>query len=281
MIVDAQLHLWPEESPEHPWAPGGRERVHRPEPFTHEEAVALMDGAGVDRAVIVPPSWLGDSPHYALEAVARHPGRFAVMARIALDRREESAVLLPSWRDTPGMLGVRLTFMMKERAWLDDGTADWFWPAAESCGLPVMVHAPDGKEKILAVARRHPGLTLVIDHMGLSMDVAREGRLAEAIAGTVRFADCPNVCVKLSSAPNYSGEAYPFRDMAPHIKSVVEAFGPERCFWGTDVTRDWNKCSYAERVTHFTETLDFLDADALDWIMGRAVVERLGWTDAA
>ncbi len=36
------------------------------------------------------------------------------------------------------MLGVRVTFLGPAAAWLTDGTADWFWPAAEKAGLPVM-----------------------------------------------------------------------------------------------------------------------------------------------
>src|SRR6185436_11571675 len=66
-IVDAQIHLWKAESEDWKWIPGARPQM--PEPFTIEKAVPLMDEAGVDRAVIVPPSWPGDRNDYALEAV--------------------------------------------------------------------------------------------------------------------------------------------------------------------------------------------------------------------
>ena len=55
-----------------------------PEPFTHDKLLPLMNEAGVDRAVIVPPSWPGDRNDYGLEAVKRYPHRFAVMGRIPL-----------------------------------------------------------------------------------------------------------------------------------------------------------------------------------------------------
>ena len=77
-----------------------------------------MDEAGVDRAVIVPPSWPGDRNDYGLEAAKRYPNRFAVMGRIPL-QNPKSAALLPKWKEQPGMLGVRLTFMREQSALLD------------------------------------------------------------------------------------------------------------------------------------------------------------------
>ena len=86
MIVDAQVHLWKANTPDRPWLP---DRVAQlPEPFLIEKLVPMMDEAGVDRAVIVPPSWEGDRNDYALEAVRRYPARFAVMGRIPLERSE-------------------------------------------------------------------------------------------------------------------------------------------------------------------------------------------------
>ena len=57
-ITDAQIHLWKAESEDWKWVPGVTPQL--PEPFTIERAIAMMDEAGVDRAVIVPPSWPGD-----------------------------------------------------------------------------------------------------------------------------------------------------------------------------------------------------------------------------
>jgi predicted TIM-barrel fold metal-dependent hydrolase len=109
-----------------------------PEPFTIERIIPLMDEAGVDRVVIVPPASLdGEHIDYFQEAVKRYPSRFAIMARVALDKPDRAA-RLATWRDQPGVLGVRLNFGPGEAAWLTDGTADWFWPTAEKARLPVM-----------------------------------------------------------------------------------------------------------------------------------------------
>jgi predicted TIM-barrel fold metal-dependent hydrolase len=273
MIVDAQVHVWKPEAPDRPWVPGRVAQL--PEPFTIEKLVPMMDGAGVDRVVIVPPSWEGDRNDYALEAVKRYPGRFAVMGRIPL-QDPKSAALLPKWREQPGMLGVRVTFQRNQAAWLTDGTADWFWPAAEKAGLPVMFLASGRAPRFAGIAERHPQLTLIIDHMGLTADVAKN--MPEAIEQTVALAKYPNVSCKVSSAPTHSSQPYPFADMKPHLRRVIEAFGPQRCYWGTDMTNSLAKASYRQRITHFTEELDFLSESDKDWIMGRAILARLGWT---
>ena len=276
MIVDAQVHLWKEETPERPWPAWGRAARHLPEPLTYERMLRQMDDAGVHRAVIVPPSWEGDRNDYALEAAQKYPKRFAVMGRIALDD-PQSAKLLPGWRKTPGMLGIRVTFSYGKESWISDGTADWFWPAAEAAGVPLMIHPPNFIPALAKIAEKHPRLKLIVDHFGISREIAHERKIPEAIERTVSLARYPNVYVKTSSAPTYSHESYPFRDMYPHIRRVVEAFGPQRCFWGCDLSISYDKCSYRQRVTHFTEELDFLNEADKKLIMGEAILECLGW----
>jgi len=193
----------------------------------------MMDEAGVDRAVIVPPSWPGDRNDYALEAVKRHPTRFRVMGRIPL-QDPKSADRLPTWKQQQGMLGVRVIFNNPRTIpWLTDGTADWFWPAAEKAGLPVMCFAPGRTAVFGQIAQKHPQLTLIIDHMGVNMAMANDGKLEDAIAETVTLAKYPNVSVKLSASPGISREPYPFRDVTVYLKRVFDAYGPQRSYWGT------------------------------------------------
>ncbi len=246
-----------------------------------------MEEAGVDRVVIVPPATLeGERIDYAQEAVKRYRGRFAIMARIALDKPERAA-RLPTWRDQLGVLGVRLNFARDEAAWLTDGTADWFWPAAEKAGLPVMFLTSGQTSLFARIAERHPQLTLIIDHMGVgagqrprsdSSGSVRNDAVPEAIAQSAALAKYPNVSVKLSSVPLISTEPYPFRDVTPHIHRLFDAYGAQRCHWGTDVTNSFARATYRQRVTHFTEELPFLSESDKDWIMGRAILTRLRWT---
>jgi predicted TIM-barrel fold metal-dependent hydrolase len=275
IIVDSQVHLWKAESQDWPWVPGAKPQLL--EPFTIEKLVPMMDDAGVNRAVIVPPGWPGDRNDYALEAAKRYPDRFAVMGRIAL-QDPKSVALLPKWKEQPGMLGVRVIFNNDVTIpWLTDGTADWFWPAAEKAGLPVMFFAPGRTLMFARIAERHPQLTLIVDHMGVNAVMAKEKTIPAGIDQAVALAKYPNVSIKMSSAPNMSLESYPFRDVTVHLRRVFDAYGPQRCYWGTDLTNSFAKATYRQRVTHFTEELSFLSESDKDWVMGRAILERLKW----
>ena len=132
MIVDSQVHLWPAETPDWRWVPGATPQL--PEPFTAEKLLPLMNESGVNRVVVVTPGWVGDRNDYSLEVARRYPDRFAVMGRFPL-KDPKAAALLPTWRQQPGMLGIRLSFLGPAATWLADGTADWFWPAAERAGF--------------------------------------------------------------------------------------------------------------------------------------------------
>jgi L-fuconolactonase len=274
LITDAQAHLWKADSPERPWPAGGASYAHGTEDYTAEMLLAEMEKAGVDRAVLVPPSFEGDRNDVCQAAAIAHPDRFAVMGRITLDD-PASSDLVPSWRDQPGMLGFRLTFSrLNHRAWLEDGTADWLWAAAEKAGVPLMVFAPGSTEHIRSIAQRHPGLRLVIDHLGINTEL-RDDQIDGPIDEVVTLADLDNVAVKASSLPSVVTESYPFPSLHGRIEKVVDAFGPRRVFWGCDVTR--LPCTYRQGVTLFTEELDFLGHDELEWIMGRGIEEWLGW----
>jgi predicted TIM-barrel fold metal-dependent hydrolase len=276
IILDTQVHIWAANTPDRPWGEGMENRAHLPVPLTHPKLLTLMDEAGVDRAILVPPSLDGDRNDLCLAAAAEHPNRFAVMGRIFLDRPSAPAKL-EEMAGQKGMLGVRLTFHRdNDRPLLTNGAADWFWPMAERLQMPVMVHAPERLPIIGEIAARHPDLTLIVDHMGF----ARETMDGEAEAGADRIlalADHRNVFVKASALPCYSTEPYPYRNLHGPLKRIIAGFGVQRAFWGSDFSRLPSDCSYRQAVTMFTEELDFLSASDLEWVMGRGVLECLNW----
>lgn len=275
-IVDAQVHVWASSTPERPWPADGFGREHTPDPLTAEVLIARMDAAGIDRAVLVPPSWEGDRNDLALKAVADYPGRFAIMGRFPIEDAANQP-LVDTWRDPPGMLGARITFLMPyQRQWLADGTVDWFWTAAERAGLPLMVLPPDQLPLIDAVAERHPGLRMIIDHLAMT-STRRDAEAFAALDALYPLARHPNIAVKATALPCYTTERYPFTGIHDHIRRVVDAFGPARVFWGTDLSR--LPCDYREAVTLFTEELDFLTEADKTLIMGQGIRDWLGWTD--
>jgi len=268
LIVDAQVHLWAANTPERPWP--ARHQPHRPEPITRDELLREMAAAGVDRVVIVPPAWEGERNDVALAAALSHPERFAVMGR--LDPEAPGARgLLAGWRRQPGMLGLRFTF---HRPLLVEGKVDWLWSEAEKHGVPIMLLVLHSDLHLIdRVAELHPGLKLVIDHLGL-----HHGKDEEAFAGLdqlLALARRPNIAVKASCLPFFTTDAYPYRRLHPHIRRVYDAFGPQRMFWGSDLSR--LPCSYRQCVTMFTEEIPWLTAQDQEWIMGRGLCEWIGW----
>ncbi len=275
-IVDAQVHIWYPNTPERPWPPANPDvKPHRDrQAFVLDDLLAEMNAAGIHRAIITPPGWEGDYSDKAIEAARLYPDRLAVMGRFALDlpaNREKVAV----WKDQAGMLGMRLTFSgAKQRKWLSDGTADWFWPAAEKASLGVMIYVPGNLPPAKKIAERYPGLKLIIDHMACPRGSKDEDAFAH-IGELCELARYPNVAVKIGALPCYTNEPYPYQKLHPYIRRVYDAFGPQKLFWASDLTR--LPCSYALCKTMITEEMKWLTRADLEWIMGRGVCEWLGW----
>jgi len=274
IIIDSQVHIWAPQTPERPYITEDASRPHRPVPLGYEQLLLDMKAVGVHRVVCVPPSWEGYRNDYALEAAQKFSDRFAVMGKIPLNDpsgRERIA----TWKQQPGMLGFRVSFRHGgTHSWLDDGIADWFWAEAERYDVPVMVFAPCTVAKIGEIAERHPGLRVIVDHMGLN--VRWKGKaLGPGVDLLLKFARFKNVAVKASCLPCYVDEPYPFPTLHPQIRRVVDCFGPQRVFWGTDLSQ--LTCTYRQAVTLFTEELDFLSDADKEWIMGRGLAEWLEW----
>ncbi|MCX7376413.1 MAG: hypothetical protein NTY94_06705 [Alphaproteobacteria bacterium] len=69
-------------------------------------------------------------------------------------------------------------------------------------------------------------------------------------------------------------EAYPYRNLHDGLRRIFDAYGPQRFFWGTDITR--MPCPWTQCITMFTEELPWL-RDDLDWVMGRGIRAWLNW----
>jgi predicted TIM-barrel fold metal-dependent hydrolase len=266
MIVDAQIHVWEASRPDRPWPPVGEgartATPHRAHPLSAAEALAAMDEAGVDRAFLVPPSWEGERNDVALAAASLHPARFAVFGRVPT-----TVTSLADWRAQPGIIGARVI--------LTEETLDhWLWSEAEAHDVPLMV-APAGKMRLLAdIARQHARLRITVDHMGAR--VHRTGSNAfNEIDQLIPLAVLPNVAVKASCLPGYSAQSHPWSDVTPFLRRLFDAFGSERLFWGSDLSR--LPCPYPMLVRFFRDELPWLKGGARDAVMGEAILSWLGW----
>jgi predicted TIM-barrel fold metal-dependent hydrolase len=269
-IVDAQIHTWGSGLPSN----ASHIQVTH---FTPAEAIALMDEGGIDAAIIHPPGWDPNSTAMAFQAVRDYPGRFAIMGALPLDR-PDSRERIATWRQQPGMLGLRYGFLHDPaRQRLHDGEYEWLFAEAEKAGVPIATLATDSLAVLGRIVERHPGLRLTIDHLGgrggltTLKDHAAMTHMPELLA----LARLPNVAVKATGAPGYSAEAYPYPIMQTYLRQIFDAFGPHRMFWGTDITK--MPCSWRQCATMFTEELPWLKGRDRDLVMGEAICAWWGW----
>jgi predicted TIM-barrel fold metal-dependent hydrolase len=137
-----------------------------------------------------------------------------------------------------------------------------------------MVLAPRQHEHVRAIAERHPGLKLALDHLNLSGET-KDAAIADEIDELVKLAALPNVSVKMSAVPCYSSEPFPYPALQVQLRRTFDAFGPDRVFWGSDLTR--LRGSYEDLVRLFTEELDFLGGADLAAVMGGSLIDWIGW----
>ena len=277
MSVDSQVHIWAADTPERPWPPivdPTQSRSHKPQPITTADMLREMDAAGVNRALIAPPVWEGVRNDLALAAARDYPERFAVMGRVDLNN-PASRDLLPTWKQQPGMLGLRYALGRPlVRPLLIEGRIDWLWPAAEKAGLPLMLFPLASDLHLFdRIAEQHPNLKITIDHLALGR--GKDDVAFKEFDLLLPLAKRPNISVKVSCLPLYTTDAYPYKRLHPYVRRIYDAFGPKRMFWGSDLSR--LECTYRESVTMFTEEMPWLSATDMEWIMGRGVCEWVGW----
>ena len=268
LIVDAQVHIWGKNLPTNP--------SHRQiTSFSKDDLLKEMDEAGVDAAVIHPPGWDPDSGTLAIEAARQHPNRLAILGNFPLDR-PESRSLVDGWKQQPGMRGLRFTFQQPHmQSWPTDGTMEWLWPAAAKAGVPVALAAASFLPAVGQIAERHPEARIIIDHLGRGAGAKDEAAFAN-LPDLLALGKYPNVAVKATAAPGYSSAPYPFRNIHDYLHQIFDTFGPQRMFWGTDITR--MPCSWKECVSLFTEELPWLSESDKELVMGRALCQWLDWS---
>ncbi|MCH2549002.1 MAG: amidohydrolase [Alphaproteobacteria bacterium] len=161
LVVDSQVHIW-----ENVMLPP----IHRQvETYSKDDLLQEMKTAGVDAVLLHPPGAIPGGNELALEAAAAHPDKFAVLGWVPPDSPDVSRKLLDDRLKLPGMLGLRYIFMQPERqSWPHDGTMNWVYKVAEEKGIPVGLLAHDFLPTVGEIATKHPGLRILIDHLGAS-----------------------------------------------------------------------------------------------------------------
>jgi predicted TIM-barrel fold metal-dependent hydrolase len=277
LTVDVQVHAYERNHPGRPWLG----TLVGPAEVTGDQMVAAMDAVGVDGAILVSPfSMYGYDASYAVEVHAAHPGRFGLVKPV--DPNDPAvADTIAEWAATNGTVGIRI--MMRDNVSSDpaDPGINRALTAAARHSLPVNLLCWGRLEQAGQLAARYPSTRLVIDHLGLQQPFAPP-------APAQPFADLPkvlalaahdNVTIKISGACTLSHEPYPYKDIWDPLGRIFDAFGFDRCMWGTDWTRAIGLLTYRQGVEAFRVTDRLSDSDRAA-LMGGTLSRVYGWSPA-
>lgn len=273
VVLDAQIHVWKASTPERPW-PTDAIEPQRPDPLTVPEVVRELADAGVSGALLLGPTWEGSRNDYVLEAAATDPSRFGAICRWRTDDAAE-VERLADWRQITGMRAVRLSLNRGDvEGALAAARTSGFFAIAEREGIPLCIYAPGRYDLYRGLAEAYPGLKITIDHAAVE---TAERPVADAVRPLADLAAFPGIAVKASALPCFVPDGAPLGSIAEAVYRLVEAFGADRVFFGSDLSR--LPVPYADLVEVFVAGLPDLDASERDLVLGRGLAQWMDWME--
>ncbi len=272
--IDSQVHAYERNRPERPW----NAFLEGPDEVTGDDMVAAMGAVGVNGALPISPFRLyGYDASYVLEVYAKHPGRFGLIK--PLDPRSESvADQIAEWAGTPGVVGARVMLADQEIE-PDDPGLNRLFAAGAQAGIPVNVMGSGKLPLVRELARRNPQTQVVIDHVGLAQPFvppAPTEPFAD-LANVLSLAELDNVAIKISGACTLAHQAFPYPDIWEPLGKVFDAFGFDRCMWGTDWTRAVRLLTFEQGVEAFRVTDQLSDSER-SALMGGTLAKIYNWS---
>jgi len=275
-IIDAQLHAYERDRPERPW----HKALTGPQEATGEQTVAILDKAGVDGAILVSAfTMYRYDASYAVETRNRYPRRFALVRPVD-PANPTVADVISEWKHTPGAVGVR---MLLVRSGLATDPADpglnGVLAEARRWSLPVNLHIAGRLDQGIELIRRHPDTQIIVDHLGLVQPHVPPKPAAPwaELDKVLTLAQFPHVAMKITGACTLSLKDYPFDDIWDPVCRLIDAFGLDRCLWGTDWTRAVKFLTYDQGVDAFRQT-NRISASDKDKLMGGTAARLYRWS---
>jgi L-fuconolactonase len=262
-IIDAQVHAYEHDHPGRPWAAV----LHGPASVTGDAMVAAMDAVGVDAAILVSvfTMYRFDSS-YAEQVYRAHPTRFRLIKPV--DPTDPSVnETIDQWVKTPGTVAIRIMLNRGVSEDAADPGINRVLAAAARHNIPVNLLCWGRLDQIKQLAARNPDTRIVVDHLGLEQPY-EPPPLAQPfgeIEKVLALAQHPNVVIKITGACTLSQKAYPYPDIWDPLARIFDAYGMERCLWGTDWTRAVQVLTYQQGVDAFkvTDRLTRTEREAL------------------
>jgi predicted TIM-barrel fold metal-dependent hydrolase len=275
LTIDAQVHVYERDHPGRPWV----DVLAGPPEATSNDMVSAMDAVGVDAAILV-SAWTmyRYDPSYAISVRATYPNRFALVKPIdPADPAAEETIA--DWAETESAVGVRIMLTNSAPNDPNDPGTNRILAAAGRYGLPVNLSCRNRLALVAALAARNENTRLVVDHLGLfqpRVPPAPPEPFAE-LPLLLELAAFENVAVKVTGACTLSRAPFPYDDLWDPLGRVFDAFGFDRCMWGTDWTRAINVVTYQQGVEPFRVTNRLSDTER-EALMGGTLQRIYTWT---
>ncbi|HTB43088.1 MAG TPA: amidohydrolase family protein [Acetobacteraceae bacterium] len=275
VTIDAQVHAYERDRPGRPWAAV----LYGPPEVTGDDMVAAMDAVGVDGALLVSPfTMYRYDASYAIAVHAAHPDRFRLIKPV--DPTDPGvAETIADWARTDGTLAIRLMLNRGMSTDPADPGINLVLAATAQHGLPVNLMCTGRLEQAGPLAARNPNTRLVIDHLGLEQprEPPAPAEPFSALPKLLALAAYNNIAVKISGACTLSHEPFPYKDIWDPLWRIFDAFGLDRCMWGTDWTRAVGMLTYEQGVEAFRVTDRLSDSDRA-LLMGETLQRVYNWS---
>lgn len=261
MTVDAHVHIWRIDGGkfhvEYDWLTETSDVLYRTYALKDLEAELVEHDVGA--IVLVQASDSLSENHALLAAAARSPRTAAVVGWLPLHKPDLVAAELPALRRHPRFVGVR---HMIHR----DPDPTWLLRPEVSDGLALLAQAgltfdavaerSDLLAQVPVIAREHPDLTIVLDHLGKPPIASGEWQPWADLLADV--AAQPNVVAKISGLATVSGTEISAARWQPYVDHALRVFGPARLMVGGDWPFTLTAASYRTVWQTTLETLDGL-----------------------
>lgn len=258
--------------------PAGTEELR----YTMEMLLQDMHQSGVDKAVILLDPCYGDWSEYVLDACRKYPDTFAAAGYFdpwaaEAEAHYEAILSGPVWKNVKiefsqnsGLCGVH------PGAKLDDGRLAWIWERMERENKTVALDL--GKpgqlsyqtDAVRHIAKRHPGLKIVLCHAGQpSLEAENDKECWAAWLAQIRLGQLPNVWFDFSAMPYHvrAHEDYPYPSTKRFFSIVLDIVGDKKLLWGSDVPWMLGTATYAQLVSHGKCLVEDLPRDTQDRIL--------------
>jgi predicted TIM-barrel fold metal-dependent hydrolase len=267
-LIDAHVHVWTPDTAHYPLAEGYKKEDMKPASFTPEDLFKHTKPAGVDRVNLIQMSFYGFDNSYMLDMIKLHEGTFVGTAVIdplakAPDRLmgELAKKSVRAFRIHP-----KLSKQPAEKWLRPEGYATMFAAAARNNQALSCLIDPDGLPELDRMCGDHSDAPVIIDHL---CRVGAGGEIRDKdVDALCAMAKHKKVMVKVGAFYALGKKKPPYDDLAPLVRKVVKAFGPERCMWESDSPfQVQGEHTYAASIDLVRKRLDFLGADDKEWLL--------------